>query len=255
LKLYEKSPFSGENGPISIDDRIRGIWRFGFSWDRDLQAQQIFINHLRNTLDNKYILLRNVTLPDLPIPIPLILIGPPGVKTINVSAVKGIFKVKGDKWLSLDASNNRYVAVRPNIIKRASLMSQAVLDYLFQCEILLPGVESVLFFSHPGLHIEPDQPATRIVQRDGIESFMTGVQQSPIIMESTDGQVIADTLLKSDFTKPGLNLKSGPAKSNAKAHATKQYGLEYWQWFVLGILILITLVVLIGTIFIFMTAG
>jgi hypothetical protein len=59
------------------------------------------------------------------------------------------------------------------------LMSQTVQNFLFQRDILLPGVEAVLFFSHPGLHIEPIHPATRIVQRDGIESFVTGYLQSP----------------------------------------------------------------------------
>jgi hypothetical protein len=255
LKLYEKSPFSGEQRAISFGDRIKGVWRFGLSWERDLQAQQVFINHLKNALDNKFILLRNVNLPDLPLPIPLILIGPPGVMAINASAVKGVFRAKGDKLLSLDAHNKRYVAVRPNLVKRASLMSQAVQDYLFQREIMLPGVEAILFFSHPGVHIEPVQPATRIVQRDGIESFVTGVLQSPVIMSSTDGQVIADTLLKSDLLKPQTNTISEPPKSSVKAHTARQNGLKSWQWFVIGILVLIALAVLVGIAYIFLTAG
>lgn len=255
MKLYEKSPFSGQEGAITVGDRLRGIWRFGLSWDRDLQAQQVFVNYLNNTLENKFILLRNMTLPGLPLPVPLILIGPPGVKAIYASAVKGVFRAKGDKWLALDASHKRYVAVQPNLVKRAFLMSQAVQDYLFQRDIMLPGVEAVIFFSHPGLHIEPVQPATRIVQRDGIESFVTGVLQSPVIMSSTDGQVIAETLLKSNSLKPPANTVIEPAKSSLKVHTAGQTGLKSWQWFVLGILFLITLVVLIGFAYIFLTAG
>jgi hypothetical protein len=254
LKLYEKSPFSGEPGAISIGDRIIGIWRFGLSWDRDLHAQQVCINYLQNVLDNKYFLLRNVTLPDLPLPIPLILIGPPGVKAINASAIKGVFRAKGDNLLSLDAHNKRYVAVRPNLVKRAFLMSQAVQDYLFHRDIMLPGVEAVLFFSHPGVHIEPVQPATRIVQRDGIESFVTGILQSPVIMSSTDGQVIADTLLKSDLRKPQANTIPEPSKPSMKESSARQDGLKSWQWFVIGILLLITLAVLVGIAYIFLTA-
>lgn len=255
MKLNEKSPFSGENRAITFGDRIKGIWRFGLSWDRDLQAQQVFINYLQNALDNKFTLLRNVTLPDLPLPIPLILVGPPGVKTINASAVKGVFRAKGDKWFSLDAHNKRYVAVRPNLVKRAFLMSQAVQDYLFQRDIMLPGVEPVLFFSHPGLHIEPIQPATRIVQRDGIDSFVTGILQSPVIMSSTDGQVIADILLKSAFQKHQASGMSEPPISSVKAHSAEKNGLKPWQWLVIGILVLITLAVLVGFAYIFLTAG
>jgi hypothetical protein len=134
-------------------------------------------------------------------------------------------------------------------------MSQAVQDYLFQRDIMLPGVEPVLFFSHPGLHIEPIQPATRIVQRDGIDSFVTGILQSPVIMSSTDGQVIADILLKSAFQKHQASVMSEPPKSSVKAHGAEKNGLKPWQWLVIGILVLITLAVLVGFAYIFLTAG
>jgi hypothetical protein len=255
LKLYENSPFSGQKGAITIGDRLKGIWRFGLSWDRDFKAQQVFVNHLNNTLDNKFILLRNVILPGLPMPVPLILIGPPGVKAIYASAVKGVFRAKGDKWLALDAHHKRYVAVQPNLVKRAFLISQAVRDYLYQRDIMLPGVEAVNFFSDPGLHIEPVQPTTRIVQRDGIESFVTGILQSPVIMSSTDGQVIAEMLLNSSSLKPQATTSSESPKSTTKARSTGQTGLKSWQWFVLGILLLITLAVLVGFAYIFLTTG
>lgn len=207
LKLFERSPFSGENRSISFGDRIKGIWRFGLSWDRDLQAQNLLIGQLKKALDNKFILIHHMTLPNLPMPIPIILIGPPGVKTIYASAVKGVFRAKGENWFSLDAPNKKYVAVSPNLVKRAFLMSQAVQDYLSHREILLPGVEPVLFFSQPGLHVESVQPITRLVQLDEIDRFVTTILQSPVIMSSSDGQVIADVLIRSESKKPQATAK------------------------------------------------
>lgn len=207
MKLFERSPFSGENRSISFGDRIKGIWRFGLSWDRDLQAQNLLIGQLKKALDNKFILIHHMTLPNLPMPIPIILIGPPGVKTIYASAVKGVFRAKGENWFSLDAPNKKYVAVSPNLVKRAFLMSQAVQDYLSHRKILLPGVEPVLFFSQPGLHVESVQPITRLVQLDEIDRFVTTILQSPVIMSSSDGQVIADVLIRSESKKPQATAK------------------------------------------------
>lgn len=207
MKLFERSPFSGENRSISFGDRIKGIWRFGLSWDRDLQAQNLLIGQLKKALDNKFILIHHMTLPNLPMPIPIILIGPPGVKTIYASAVKGVFRAKGENWFSLDAPNKKYVTVSPNLVKRAFLMSQAVQDYLSHREILLPGVEPVLFFSQPGLHVESVQPITRLVQLDEIDRFVTTILQSPVIMSSSDGQVIADVLIRSESKKPQATAK------------------------------------------------
>jgi hypothetical protein len=177
-----------------------------------LQAQNLLIGQLQKALDNKFILIHHMTLPSLPMPIPMILIGPPGVKTIYASAVKGVFRAKGENWFSLDAPNKKYVTVSPNLVKRAFLMSQAVQDYLSHREIILPGVEPVLFFSQPGLHVESVQPITRLVQRDEIDRFVTNILQSPVIMSSSDGQVIADVLLRSESKKPQATAKPKQTK-------------------------------------------
>jgi hypothetical protein len=252
LKVFEKSPFSGENRSITLGDRIIGIWRFGLSWNRDLQAQQLLIDRLKKGLDNKFILLHNVPLPSLPMPVPLILIGPPGVQAIYASTVKGVFRAKGENWLILDAPKKRYVSVQPNLIKRAYIMSQAVQDYLFHREILLPGVEPVLFFSQSGLHVEPVQSITRIVQRDGIDRFLSSILQSPVIMSSSDGQIIAEVLLKSDAKNSKAN--AGPETHKPKGRGVNKKGLQPWQWLLIVLLILFILVALTLLAYIFLTA-
>ena len=250
MKLYERSPFSNENRSISFGDRIKGVWRFGLSWNRDLQAQDLLIDQIQKALDNKFILLRNVTFPNLAMPVPLILIGPPGVKAIYASSVKGVFRAKGENWLSLDAPKKRYVTVQPNLVKRTFLMSQAVQNYLVRCDILLPGIEPVLFFSQPGLHVESVQPVTRIIQRDGIDRFVTSILQSPIIMSSSDGQVIADVLLNSEANQPQAGAKHEP--QTKKVSGANKKGLKPWQWLLVGLLVLFIFLALIALIYIFM---
>ena len=63
MKVIERSPIGGDGGPNSITDRIKGIWQFGLSWDRDLQAQSELTRLLGSALDNTYTMICNVALP------------------------------------------------------------------------------------------------------------------------------------------------------------------------------------------------
>ena len=88
MKVIERSPIGGDGGSNSIIDRIKGIWQFGLSWNRDIQAQSELISHLGSALDNTYTMIRNVALPGSSLPVPLVLIGETGVRTFYASGVK-----------------------------------------------------------------------------------------------------------------------------------------------------------------------
>ena len=60
MKVIERSPIGGEGGPRNMADRARGIWRFGLSWDQDIQAQRGLIASLAKVLDNSYTIISNV---------------------------------------------------------------------------------------------------------------------------------------------------------------------------------------------------
>ncbi len=94
MKVIERSPISGKGGPVSITDRITGIWKFGFSWDQDIQAQHVLIESLGMNLDNSFTMISNVAIPEFALPVPIVLVGPVGVWSFYVTAVKGIFRIR-----------------------------------------------------------------------------------------------------------------------------------------------------------------
>ena len=76
MKTIERSPIGGEGGPAGVADRLQGIWQFGFSWDQDIQAQQVLIARLGKILDNTFTMISNVAIPEFTLPVPLVLVGP-----------------------------------------------------------------------------------------------------------------------------------------------------------------------------------
>ncbi len=59
---------TAEEKPHGILDRLNDLWKFGLSWEQDRQAKDELIAELRKRLDNKYMLVTDVTLPGLEFP-------------------------------------------------------------------------------------------------------------------------------------------------------------------------------------------
>jgi len=250
MKVIERSPWRGEGSPLSFFDRIRSIWRFGLSWDRDFRAQETLLAGLERGLGNAYTVVRNVTLPGLEIPIPLVLIGPPGIFTIYVSSLKGIYRAKDNAWYVLEGRSNQYTPARPNLVRRVSILSRAVQNYLTIQGRHLEGGEGMLFFAHPGVHVEAVHPTTRLVQFDGIDRFAESLVKTPSILDSTDVYWIASTLARARPTKPEATSPLVGRKPPVDLVGVGNLRMRPWQWLVLGLLTLITICVVIGLAFI-----
>ena len=72
--------------------------KYGFNWYAELEAQKAVIAQLERILEKGFVIIRNFTLPDSEIVIPLILIGHGGISVIYVTPIKGFFEAKGDQW-------------------------------------------------------------------------------------------------------------------------------------------------------------
>ena len=143
-------------------------------------AQELMKNALRKTLDNSYALFCNIILEGLDLPIPLILLGPSGVKIIQPSDIKGIFRARENIWEVLDSRTQDYKAARPNLLAQTELMANVLYDYLTGQGISLQNVEPVLFFADPGVHIESSRAVARIVLTDALERFAASIAQGEV---------------------------------------------------------------------------
>ena len=158
---------TGKNPFTAWLSKTFGEGRHGQS---ELDAQDQVIFRLERTLGNEFTLIREIKLPGLSTPIPMVLVGPSGIFVFYASSVKGSFRARGDTWLKLDNSGNMHVS-NPNLPHRTRLYSEAVRKFLSQNSMPVTDIEPVLLFSQPEAFVENIKAPIRMVMCDGLESY------------------------------------------------------------------------------------
>ncbi len=209
MKIIDKTPLQDANGNISFPARVQGTLKYGFNWYAELEAQKAVIAQLDRTLEKGFVLIRNFTLPNIEVVIPLILVGPGGISVIYATPVKGFFEAKGDQWNNV--VNGRPLPASINLLDVVTKRARALQRYLQEHKITLPNpVDPVLITTDPGAHIDSLRPAVRVVMSDGIKQFASSVLQTSPVWRSEMVYDLADRI-----TDPRLHeeAKSAPAKS------------------------------------------
>jgi hypothetical protein len=176
--------------------RLVETLKYDREWLKDTRAQEIVVGALNKLLDNHYVLIRNATLEGLELPIPLILVGPPGVWVLYPSALRGIYRANGAEWEEMNDRRKRYIPSRPNIINRASLIGTAVETYLSEHGFSQYKIEPVIVFTDPGTHVESVNPSARIVLMDALDRFVTNLMKSALIISWKETQILVNLLSK-----------------------------------------------------------
>src|SRR3990170_3882123 len=208
MRIIERSEFRGEGDAISLENQIRGALRHGRRWRGGVEAQLVVSGALGRGLAGDYVLVRNLAVPGTPMIVPLILIGPQGVRSILPTALRGIYRAKAEEWLTFDSTARHFKRVRPNQQAIALEYAQAVLGYLVGQGYGLPDVEAVIVFTNPRTHVDTARPRVRIVMADGIEHFAANLQQLKPIMDGEDVEAVVNALL---FPRMREGEAAGPA--------------------------------------------
>ena len=265
MKVIDRSAKEADKSTFNkITGRIRKIMEFGLSWESDIEAQEVIITQLGKALSNKYILLRNVQLEGLEIPIPLILVGPPGVFVMYTSALKGVYRAKGETWSVMNNRTRKFDPARPNLITRILLMTRAVEAFLARRGHRLLEIQSVLLFSNPGTHVDAIRPAVRVVLMDGLERFISSLAQTRTFLAGEDIQSIIDAILQPPASSaPGaaggetpVQVQERDAPSLPKAAPTKltqsyvsftnRFALSARQWILLAAIAVLEILLLVA---------
>src|SRR5512143_2023810 len=174
MKIIDKTPLVNEKGELGTMERIQGMFKFGFNWPRELEAQKAIINFFERQLEKGYTLIRNITLGASGITVPLILLGPAGIYVINITYLRGRYEAKGNTWN--EASGDGYKPASVNLVQQTARMATAVKVFIERQGTKLPiDIEPVLLAGDPGLHIESARPAVKVLMIDGIKSFASGL--------------------------------------------------------------------------------
>lgn len=213
MRIIDKTPLIKEDGSVNAFDRIKGTLQYGFSWYANLQAQQKAIALLDRHLSKKFTLIRNHTLGNSKIIIPITLIGPPGVYVIFVTHLHGTYRAKNDAWGTVSGGTFKEDSI--NIVKRTSKFAKAVDLYLRKKEFELPDeVEPILLAVNPALHVASVRPIVRIVMSDAIERFASNLEQDPPVMSVEIVHQIAEEIVN---PRPKKKVEAAPQSKKTEA--------------------------------------
>lgn len=261
------NPNAGEKDSSNrLAGGMLGSLRFGRSWAEDMKAQDAVIGAFGRMLDNNYLMLRDVTMDGLDIPIPLVLVGPPGLSVIYPSASRGVFRAREESWEKLQDRQKKFKPAQPNIITRVRMMAQAVAKFLATSQYSSIEVEPVILFTDPGTHIEASHPAARIIRSDGLDRFIAGLIRARVRLNRQDANKIANLLMgpmtlvedvdgfapEDEFSFTEEKKPSGPSladqipKGEGVVKSINKMPFSMKQWLVLGLLIVVNIIVLIA---------
>lgn len=195
MKVYDKTPLLDPQGNINPIARIQGTLKYGLSWSSELEAQVAVIAQLDRLLDKGFVLIRNFTIPDSDIVIPMILIGPGSLSVIMATPLKGDFEAKGNEWNSV--KNGIAVPASRNLIDLLIKYTRVFQRYLQLNKINIPvPIEPVLIATNPGANIDSVRPAVRVVRSDAIKQFAISVNQASPILRAEQVIASADLIIE-----------------------------------------------------------
>jgi hypothetical protein len=108
--------------------------------------------------------------------------------------LKGRYEAVGDSW-NVEAGNG-YKPAPVNLIKDTMLMARALKVFIERQGTRLPTeIEPVLIAGDPGLHIESNRPAVRVMMIDGIKSFVNGLVTGHPVVSSESVFELSERIL------------------------------------------------------------
>jgi hypothetical protein len=213
MVIIDKTPFREKTGQIGPLGLLQGTLKFGPTWQSRMKAQDVVIAIIEKQLDSNFALLRNITLPNTEINLPLVLIGPPGIYLINVTHERGVYRAKDDEWGTMIA--DRFVPARINQITRTATFGRVLQTYLdrqgFKNAAL---VEPILMAADPGMQIESTRPAVRVVMSDALERFAASLSQARSMIDAPLGKSIVRAILVGKPAEAPATTQPEPAPDN-----------------------------------------
>lgn len=258
MRIIDLSKYQAEPGISGSLKTLQGSIIYGYGWSQSRKNQEELIEILGSVLGNECVLLRDVNIPKVSRPIPLVLVTPALLLVINPKSVQGFFRAEGKHWEEM-GRNNEYRPTSNNLIRETWLYHKTIEGYFKQHNFSAPMDRGVMIFVSPETVVESIRPRVRIIQADGIKNFARELSITKPVFSDRDFREAVKLL-----TNPRLPLKekkpkipppelAEPApvpepivkveeninKVARKANFTRR------EWIVVGILALLLIVVLI----------
>jgi hypothetical protein len=269
MKLIEPTQKPQDKDRIQmVADQIGRLFQFANS---DEHADDAIVARFMKGLDNRFVMLHNLQLEGKGEIFPLILIGPSGLVVLNVSRARGFFKAKDDSWWEMDKTSHRFGPARPNLLRQSKDYAQKLAEILDAHGKSHPEILPILVFANPGVNVETSNPVIRVVLMDGVESLVHSFLNGKEVLQPMEIDFLSDSLeimanpekaipmgQEEDFfgrdllvpeKKAPLKLPEIPIPTDLSLPPVeKKLKFTQIQWFILEILLVLTILVLLGAI-------
>jgi hypothetical protein len=113
----------------------------------------------------------------------------------------------------------------------------------------------VLFFAHPGVHVDtPDSPV-HLLYADGVEGYASGLKQEDVVLDPIERERITELLTNSRPAPPKVNENLRSLVPPKETVGVGEVRMKPWQWVVIFILTILMLITIIITAYLILNLG
>ena len=259
MRTIDLSKFQSESGSTGLAQSLQGVFSYGWSWRQNRRCQEELIEILGSVLGNDCVLLRDVNIPKVGRPIPLVLITPSQLMVINPKSQQGFFRAEGKRWEEL-GRNNEYKLSPNNLIRETWLYTKTVEGYLKQHNFSAPMGRGAMIFVSPETVVESIRPRVRVIQADGIKNFARELSIAKPVFSDMDFRTAVNLLTTPrlpdktkkkkappppDLVEPEAEMPEALEKGiESIDKATRKINFTRREWVVVGILVIGVIAVL-----------
>ena len=228
------------------------------------KAQDTLARLFSSGLNNQFVLLRNLVIPSAEqnepgFLIPCILVGPVCLLVIHPTDQQGFFRAQEDTWLQMEKNSQNYRPAARNLIKETLGMAERLNRVVQAAGLLYPEIQPMLFCANTGTHVESDRPAVRILKFDTAERFLSSLRRDEPLLDARQVQALVDYLTTLEQAAQAQRARAGTKQKTPEQLVADQalsamdslidrQNINRKQWWILGILLSTTILVLIALI-------
>jgi hypothetical protein len=256
MRTIDLSKFQSEPGLAGVFKRLQGAFAYGWSWPQSRKSQEDLIEILETVLGNDCVMFRDVNIPKVGRPIPLVLITPASLMVINPKNEQGFYRAEGKRWEQL-GRNDEYRLAQDNLIRETWLYQKTIEGYLKQHNFSAPTDRGVMIFVSQETVVESIRPRVRIIQADGIKNFARELAISKPIFSDLDFRTAIRLLSEPRLPEkqprrriPKESFEEEMPEALAKVDetivkTTRRLNFTRREWIIIGALIALLMIVLV----------
>lgn len=259
MKTIDLTPYQSDSPILSALKPFQAILKHGFSWYQSRRSQEELISSLNDVLSDECVLLRNVNLPRISTPIPLILLAPAGITVINPKNKSGYYRAEGKKW-EVMGRGDEYQPAPNNLIRETWIFQKTVEGYLKRHKFKAPNLKGALIFVSPETDVESISPIVKVLRADGIKNFARQIAIAKPAFSDLDFKNVLKLLthprLPKAERKPGKPQEKASPQPEVQETPLEEtlnsliasVNFDQREWIIIGILLILVIIVLIALI-------